>query len=257
MTALIIIGSILLFLALILFVPLTVTLVYDEEFKAYARVLFIRAKVFPLKKKKKRGPHSMSRRRAARILASIERRKLRNKKKKKKKELKKAEKMAKEGETTGKKKVSDILDTVSDISSLVTDGLRRFGKRFHVRIAVMRITVATPDAAQTAIAYGAIQSALAQLYATLGQTKNFKLPKESKFSLDADFSKIEPSAEIKIHFSFSIFAFLAAVVGAFIKRFIRQSKEKAYIKAKKAVLAKRAAQRKAQRAALAASNKNK
>ena len=247
MTALIIIGGILLLLALIIFVPLTATLVYNDEFKAYARVLFVRVKLFPRKKKKKRGPHSMSRRKAAKILASIEKKKQKKAIKKKKKLLKKEEKKAKE-EAQGKKSISEILDTVSDITSLATDALSRFGKRFHVRISVLRITVATPDAAQTAIAYGAIQAALAQLYATLGQTKNFKLPKQSAFALDADFSKTEPSADIKIHFSFSIFALLAAAVGAFIKRFIRISKEKAYVKAKKEALAKRAAQRRAQKA---------
>lgn len=247
MTALIIIGSILLFFALIIFVPLTATLVYDGEFKAFARVLFVRIKLFPRKKKKKRGPHSMSRRKAAKILTSIEKKKQKKKAKKLKKQAKKEEKKAKE-ETKGKKSISEILDTVSSITSLSTDILRRFGKRFHVRIAVMRIIVATPDAAQTAIAYGAIQAALSQLYATLGQMKHFKLPKDSKFRLDADFSTTEPSAEIKIHFSFSIFAVLAAAVGAIVKKLIRRAKEKAYVKAKKDALAKRRAQLKAQKA---------
>lgn len=253
MTALIIIGSILLFLALLICVPLTATLVYDTEFKAYARVLCVRVKLFPRKKKKKRGPHSMSRRKAAKILAAIEKKKQKKKEKAKKKQIKKEEKKAKEAEE-GKKSISEILDTVSDITSLATDALGRFGKRFRVKISVLKITVATPDAAKTAIAYGAIQSALAQLYATLGQAKRFKLPKQSNFALDADFSKEEPSAEIKIHFSFSIFAMIAAAAGAFISRFIRKAKEKAYVKAKKEALAKRAAQRKAER--LAASSKS-
>ena len=244
MTALIIIGSILLFFALLIFVPLTATLVYDDEFKAFARVLFVRIKLFPRKKKKKRGPHSMSRRKAAKILASLEKKKQKKKAKKLKKQAKKEEKKAQE-EKEGKKSFSEILDTVTSITSLATDALGRFGKRFHVRIAVMRITVATPDAAQTAIAYGAIQAALSQLYATLGQTKNFKLPRESKFRLDTDFSKTEPSAEIKIHFSFSIFALLAAAIGAVLKMLIRKAKEKAYVKARRAALEKKMAQRKA------------
>lgn len=253
MTALIIIGSILLFLALIIFVPLTATLVYDTEFKAYARVLFVRVKVFPRKKKKKRGPHSMSRRKAARILASIEKKKQKKALKKKKKQLKKKEKE----ENEGKKSFSDILNTISSITSLASDALKRFGKRFHVRIAVMQINVATPDAAQTAITYGAIEAALSQLYATLGQSKNFKLPKASKFFLNADFSKTETSAKIKIHFSFSIFALLAAAIGALLKDLIRKMKEKAYVKAKKEALAKRAAQRKAQKDNSNANNSNR
>ena len=252
MTALIIIGSILLLLALIIFVPLTATLVYENELRAYARVLCVRIKLFPRKKKKKRGPHSMSRRKAAKILASIEKKKQKKALKKKKKQLKKEEKEAKEG----KKSFSDTLSTISSVTSIASDGLKRFGKRFHVRISVMQITVATPDAAKTAITYGAIESALAQLYATLGQCKNFKLPKDSKFFLNADFSKTETTAKIKIHFSFSIFAILAAAIGALLKDFIRKTKEKAYIKAKKEALAKRAAQRRAQKNISNANNSN-
>ena len=110
----------------------------------------------------------------------------------------------------------------------------------------INLSRSTPDAAQTAIAYGAIQSALAQLYTTLGQTKNFKLPRQSKFHLDADFSATEPSAEIKLHFSFSVFALLAAAIGAIVKKLIRKAKEKAYIRSRREAMEKKMAQRKAQ-----------
>ena len=250
MIALIILGSILLLLALIIVLPLTATVVYDNELRIYARALFVRIKILP-RKKKKHGPHSMSRRKAQKILDAIEKKKL---KKKKKAADKKAKKELKE-QKKGKKSLSDVLGTVSEITSLASGVLGRFGRHFHVRISRLQINVATPDAAQTAIAYGAIEAALTQLYATLGQSKNFKLPKDKNFFVRADFASEEMSARIKIHFSFSIFSLISALIVTLIKNFFYKARQKAIAKARREAYERKLAQRRAARQAAARSDK--
>ena len=228
MIALIILGSILLLLALIIVLPLTATVVYDNELRIYARALFVRIKILPRKKKKL--------------------------KKKKKAADKKAKKELKE-QKKGKKSLSDVLGTVSEITSLASGVLGRFGRHFHVRISRLQINVATPDAAQTAIAYGAIEAALTQLYATLGQSKNFKLPKDKNFFVRADFASEEMSARIKIHFSFSIFSLISALIVTLIKNFFYKARQKAIAKARREAYERKLAQRRAARQAAARSDK--
>jgi hypothetical protein len=67
MTALIIIGCILLFFVFLLSLKATITIAYTDEVTLTVRVLFLKIKILP--KKEKKGPRSMSRRKAERIRA--------------------------------------------------------------------------------------------------------------------------------------------------------------------------------------------
>ena len=112
MTALIIIGAILLFFVFLLSLKATVTIAYADELTLSVRVLFLTIRLLP--KKEKKGPRSMSRRKAERL-----RRKARKKAQKKreaalaKEEEKRKRKEAAKGKP--KKSMSEILDTVTMI----------------------------------------------------------------------------------------------------------------------------------------------
>ena len=54
MTALIIIGVILLIIVMILFLPVHVTAAVKDEAKVFLRILFVRIKLFPMKEKPKK-----------------------------------------------------------------------------------------------------------------------------------------------------------------------------------------------------------
>ena len=66
MTALIIIGCILLFFVFLLSLRATVTVSYGEELGLSVKVLFLRIRILP-KKEKKKGPRSMSAKKAAKL----------------------------------------------------------------------------------------------------------------------------------------------------------------------------------------------
>ena len=65
MTALIVIGCILLFFIFLFSLKATITIAYCEEVILSVKVLFLRIRILP--KKEKKGPRSMSRARAERI----------------------------------------------------------------------------------------------------------------------------------------------------------------------------------------------
>ena len=88
MPALITVGCILLFFAFILSLKAKITVEYNDEVTLYIRVLFVKIKILP-KKRRKNGPHSMSERKAAAI---------------KKRLIKKAEKKAAEKTQKSRKK---------------------------------------------------------------------------------------------------------------------------------------------------------
>ena len=146
-------------------------------------------------------------------------------KKKAAKAQKKRKKTAKRGEEhkpqkKEKKSISEILDVVSLVTDLTGVVVTRFTKRLRIKVARMKIVVATDDAATTAIAYGAITQSINLLLPILSDVKNFDLPKNEKnFDVRADFTSDTPSADIKISFSLRVWHLFDIALGA-LKKFI-------------------------------------
>lgn len=211
MTALIIIGCILLFFVFLLSLKATITIAYADEVTLSVRVLCFKIKLLP--KKEKKGPHSMSRRKAARIRA-----KARKKAQKKreaalaKEEAKKQKKQA--AKAKPKKSMSEILDTISLIRGIAAEVIRRFFKHLRIDVARVKVKVATGDAATTAIAYGAACTALNVLLPVLYEVKNFSLPKEQDFSVEPDFLGDTPELDVKLSFSLRVWHVFHVAFGA-------------------------------------------
>ena len=137
----------------------------------------------------------------------------------KKKKIKTAEHkiMAKE---KPKKTLPEILDILSLVRSLVAIIVRKFFKHLRIKVARLKIKVATPDAASTAVAYGAITGAVNLLLPVLEQVKNFKLPDPKDFSIEADF--LGDSIELDLSLSFSlrvwhVFDIAFGALGSFLR----------------------------------------
>ena len=216
MTALIIIGAILLFFVFLLSLKATITIAYTDEVTLSVRVLFLKIKILP--KKEKKGPRSMSRRKAERIRA-----KARKKAQKKrdaalaKAEAKKQKKEAAKGKP--KKSMSEILDSVSMIRGIAAEVIRRFFKHLRIDVARVKIKVATGDAATTAVAYGAACTALNILLPVLSEVKNFSLPREKDFSVEPDFLGETPELDVKLSFSLRVWHVFSVALGA-LKKFL-------------------------------------
>ncbi len=205
----------------------SVTIKYDGELSLWLRVLFVKIKILPSQKKGKKI-HSMSKKKSEKIKNDL-------KKRAEKKRLKAEEKRARKDEKKKNKKkktAQELLDDVSDIAGLVKIILSKFFKRIRVKVARFNITVATGDAATTAIAYGAICQAVSYTIALLESSRNVSGLSHSHIDIRTDFCAEAPSADIKISFSLRVWNLLEIGIAAlvrFIKNKLRRdaNKEKA------------------------------
>ncbi len=222
MTALIVIGCILLFFIFLFSLKATITIAYHEEVTLSVKVLFFKIGILP--KKEKKGSHSMSAKKAQKL------RQKQAKKSAKKKDAakKKADaKAARAAEHTPKKKksIADILDIIALVRKLVGEVVRRFFKHLRIDVARLRVKVATGDAASTAIAYGAVTQGLNLLLPLLEQVKNFSLPDVSDLSVEADFLGDAPDIDVKISFSLRVWHLFDVALGAAKKFLVHQFKK--------------------------------
>jgi hypothetical protein len=230
MPTLIILGCIILFFVFILTLQATVTIVYAGEVQLFLRVLFIKIRLVPAKKKK--YPRSMSAKKARKIkekMAKKEAKKLA--KKNAKKEQKETEqKAAAQGEGKKEKKSpGEILDIVSLVANLVKKVIGKFFGHLKIKLARIRIKIATGDAATTAITYGAVTQAINVFFPLLDQIKTVKTPDAKQIEVSADFCSEESEIDIKISFALRVwhlFHVAFAALGELIKYFFKSMKRK-------------------------------
>lgn len=217
MVALIVTGCILLFFALLLSLKATLSIVYNGEVALYLKVLFVRIRLLP-KKDKKKGPHSMSVRKAKKIKEKILSKEEKKRQKKLEKQRKKQEeKEARASGKTKKKSVSEILEIIRDVTDIVKAVTKTFFGHLKVKVTRLHITVATGDAATTAIAYGAVCDALLHLFAILESVDGVSLPGRKNVSVNADYLSDSSAFDIKVSFSLRVWHVLHVGAVALIK----------------------------------------
>ena len=220
MTALIVILSIALLIALLLSTKVLLHIRYEESLTVYLRVLFVKIRLYPSKKEKKKYPHSMSKRKAQRIKDSLKKKQKEEPKKKKKRKSKEKE----------PKEAPDLISILSIITSFVKSFLRLFAGSVRIRSSRLHIVVAAENAADTAIAYGTLTQAVNLLFPMLDGIKTFKhLPRGKELSVRADFlsdtPKIDADVELYIRVGSALKAVCLAAIRAFkgaVKRQLRQ-----------------------------------
>lgn len=222
MTALIVILSIALLIALLLSTKVLLHIRYEESLTVYLRVLFVKIRLYPSKKEKKKYPHSMSKRKAQKIKDSLQKKQKEEPKKKKKRKSKEKEKEPKEA--------PDLISIISIITSFVKSFLRLFAGSVRIRSSRLHIVVAAEDAADTAIAYGTLTQAINLLFPMLDGIKTFKhLPRGKELSVRADFlsdtSKIDADVELYIRVGSALKAVCLAAIRAFKKAVKRQLRQ--------------------------------
>lgn len=200
MTALIVFGCIILFFVFILSLKATITIEYKDEVVLWVRVLFVKIKILPSKKKKS-GPHSMSEKKAKKLKARLD---AKQEKKKQKKKQKKAEKLSEKHKPKKKKSLSDILDIISLVKDLAAKVIKIFFGHLKVKVARLKIKVATGDAANTAIAYGLISHAAMYLFTLLAPLDGLTLPREKDTQIVCDYLSDEMEIDVKISFAIRV-----------------------------------------------------
>ncbi len=209
--------TILIIIAIFTFLALlkaTVTIAYAGEVKLFVKVLCFKIKLVPSKGPKK--AKGMSAKKAQKLRDKL----AQKAKKKKEAKLAKEKKKEEKKDTKEKKSLAEILDIISLVSKLAVGVIRTFFKHLSIKVARIKMVIATSDAATTAIAYGAATQALNLLLPRLEKLKNFKNLDKSEIAVSADFTAEAPVIDVELSFSirvWHIFAVAFSAVGTFIK----------------------------------------
>lgn len=191
MTAVYIIGGILLFLLVLLFIPVSVELAYCDRF--IIKVRYGGIKVFDSDKpKKEKVPKGKTKNKTA--------------------EKKSGEKPEKQSFISRifkeKGKIGGIKFCFEVIKSALSKIIWVIG-RIKIRKLILSITVSSDDAANTAVAYGAVCAAVFPVIAVIKE--NTKIGVE-KINVSTDFDKISPEIEAAVSLKTRlIYAVIAAV----------------------------------------------
>lgn len=182
-------------ICLALLLKISVNFVYEDTLLVYLKILFIKIQLFPAKEKKF------------------------NAKKYEKKEKKKADRPThivkkKKPHTNTKPSLTENINLITDI---IFEFLKTFSKHLHIKLAKIHIKVASPDAAQTAILYGAVSGSVAVLVDVLNGITNLDSLRNSSISVEPDFLSEKPEAKINISLSMRVYGALAVLIKLLVR----------------------------------------
>lgn len=186
------------FLCLLLLIPLslTVSLGEDGEVRLCGRVLGITVYRSP----KKERPFRISDY-TPRALRRRERAKRRQQRREERRALRKGKKAKSDTATTsGKDADMPLTEKISLIRDIASAILHRSLKHARVDVERLAITVATPDAAQTAILYGGVCAALSALTEALHTFSRLHIHDETQYGVAVDYTSEKSRADIRIRF---------------------------------------------------------
>ena len=154
-----IVGAIVLLIGLFLATKIKLVLAYDDDFRAYLKILFFKFKLYPSKDDKKE------------------------------KHKKKAVDKPKKDESTKSVKASPdkIIKLIRAMKDIVADFVSSFLGRLHINFVKIRSEIACEDAAKTAIAYGAVTQSVAYLIEFLDNISNVDKSRFSDIDIRANF----------------------------------------------------------------------
>ena len=198
---LIVLCAVLLFVVFLLSLRVRLTVRAGDAVTLDLRILFLRIRLYP--KKKRIKPRDFSPRRLKRI-----QKKSAKKAEKKAKKLQKRKKEHRESEAAAKLRLRDKITLVRALCAALT---RRTHKHLRLHAARLHVRVATGDAATTAIAYGAVSQSIAYLLASLDQVTRLKAV-EPDVGVQADFLGERSSIEANVTFSIRVWGALATAV---------------------------------------------
>lgn len=197
---------ILLFVFFILTSWVRITLIYSQSPEIYIQFLFFRFS--PLSKKSKNirlGNYSIKALRKKRFLFN----------KRLRANAKKAG-IKKEKSLPEKRKIADLTHLMRYYFRLVLILLKRFGRSLRIDIYRLVITVASGDAAATAILYGAVSGLTADLLSLCGQYRKIKYKKNAQTGIQADFIGEKWSFDLHLVLRARLYHFISLALRAFM-----------------------------------------
>lgn len=235
MTGLYILLGIILFFAFLLSLKANVRLEFNDELVLSVSVLGIKLKILPGKEPKPINYKDYTYEKHQKRLKEKQLAELKKAKKKKSKaEAKKKKNAAKKAETKEQKKARKAIPkrSISDWINIAVGVLaiffEKFTRHFHIKVARLKVNVATGDAASTAIMYGATVQAVAYVIELLQRITNVDGLEKADISVNADYLSEKTSLDLCFVFSLRVwhlFDILFGIIGRAIKRFIATTPE--------------------------------
>ncbi len=226
MTALIIIGCILLFFIFLFTVHAFITLDMAEDMALSVRVLFIRIKILPKKEKaynpkkytlkKIRKRDEKEAKKAAKASENKEKKALEKAEKKAEKKAKLAA-MSKEERRELKRKKKESRPALTDLIPLVCRVLGLFCSRFfgklRIKVARLNVRIGAADAMQAAVMYGVVNQSVQYLMEGLKKFTHVDGLKKAEINIVPDFT----SDKLDFDFKLTVRVSLGNVLGAVFK----------------------------------------
>ncbi len=191
----------LLVLALIvslLLLQIRISIVYEGDVKVLLGILFFKFKVYPrdnkpdIKKFSAKGINQRIKQDRKKIAAQA------NKEKK--------------GKSSGKK--THFLDTLKLVADILGAVKKRFFKHLRIKVAKLKLIVATDDAAKTALEYGLAVQGVQYIVSLLESTTNFTVEKNGSIYVDCDYCSEKTSLDLDITFSLRAWQIAAILIRA-------------------------------------------
>ena len=259
MTGLFIFLGILAFFVFIFTIKIKVILIMPspDEVSLTVKVCGIPIQNLPAKDKKVKlsrySKKEMEKRRLAEIAkakkkAAKKAEKKRKKEEKARKEKERIEKLRKEGKLPSEDKKKEkpydptaitLVDNVNAATAALGKFFVRFGRRFRIDVSRIIITIATGDAASTAIMYGAAVPAVMALIALLEKITDLRGIDKADIHLRCDYLAQKTTVDVHVAFSmrpYHLFDMLFSALFAFLgkRKTIKEEKVRMAARRKKA-----------------------
>ena len=192
--------GIIIFFTLILLIPVKLDISSTDKTELYLKILFVKIKLSPRKKKiniKKYSPKAMEKaRKKAEKKALAKQKKILKKKLKPQKTKEKKPSKIKEIF----KHPTDIPAFVTDVYDIISILVGKFSKRIKINVKSCNIVIGTDNAAKTAIVYGAVCAGINALLSLLVQFTNYDERDTENINISPDFTseKIQSSIYVRI-----------------------------------------------------------
>lgn len=199
----IILSSILILLFLIFLIPIKIKIKYDKQFCVVLKILFFRKYLYDSEQtvNVKKFTAKGIKKQIARDQTALE-------------------KKEKPKETT---KENNIIETIKLLNDIITAIKDKFFRYLRIEVASLKVTVATDDAAKTAITYGVAVQLIQYTVTILQNVTNFT-PKDSESIIcNVDYLKTKSEFSCNISFSLRVWHILAVGLSAGIA-YIKNSK---------------------------------
>ena len=193
-----ILAGIAVFLWLVMLIPLSLTVTMGED-----GTLVLCGRIFGLavyRSPKKERPFKLSRY-TPRALARRRKAELRKLRRAERRSLRKSRKKKQGPEISKSDADVPLTEKISLIRDIASTVLHRSLKHARVDVERLAITVATPDAARTAILYGGVCAALAALTEALHAYSHLRIRDASKYGVAVDYTGDKIRTDVRIRFS--------------------------------------------------------